>query len=368
MNGHTDAPDDVARDGAAYQGEQREPKRFVRHVLLGVGITAATVILLLLLWYAADVLLVIFAGILLAVLLRGLADAVSQYTSLGSGWSLAVVLFALALFFGLGGWFLASELAGQVDQLTERLTASIKQLQQYLQRYAWGREILSQARAPAEMLSGRMGLLSQVTGFFSTALGVVANAVVVLFVGLYLAADPELYRRGLLRLLPLATRDRAREVLDTLGAMLRRWLVGRFVGMIAVGVTTGAGLWLLDIPLVMPLAMLAFALGFIPYLGPILSAVPAILVALTVGPIEAVYVGALYAGVQAAEGYLLTPLIQQRSVHLPPVLTISAQVMLGVLFGVIGIMLAEPLTVVAMVIAKMLYVEDTLGDSMERPA
>jgi predicted PurR-regulated permease PerM len=161
-------------------------------------------------------------------------------------------------------------------------------------------------------------------------------------------------------LLPPARRSRAHELLSAIGHTLRWWLFGRAVGMTIVGIATTTGLWLLDVPLALVLGLIAAALDFVPYVGPILAAAPGILVALSGGMSHAIYVALLYLAIQLLEGYVLTPLIEQRSVRLPPALTIGAQVLLGVLVGALGVLFATPLTAALVVLIKGLYVEDTL--------
>ncbi|HEX8201602.1 MAG TPA: AI-2E family transporter [Isosphaeraceae bacterium] len=284
---------------------------FTVRVLIVLGLTSLFVALALLIGFAPEVFLLAFAGVLLAVFLRGLADLVGNYTSIPAGWSLALVVLALLALIGLGGWFLASQIAAQFDQLSRSLTTSVETLQGYLRQYQWGKHLLAVPTAE-RLVSGRMDVMGRITGLFSTALGVIANVVVILFVGLYAAADPETYRGGLLRLVPPGRRGRAAEILGTLNLQLRRWLLGRAFNMAVVGMATTVGLWLLGVPLALALGFLAFLLDFVPYIGPIASAVPAILVALTIGPMEALYVGLLYFGVQSVESYVLTPLVQQR--------------------------------------------------------
>jgi predicted PurR-regulated permease PerM len=198
-------------------------------------------------------------------------------------------------------------------------------------------------------------------------IGGVSGLVISVFVGLYMAADPNLYRRGFLRLVPMRFREHAGDILDQLHDTLRAWLLGTLVLMVIVGTMTGVGLWALGIPLAFALGIIAFFLEFIPYVGPILAAIPAVLIASSVGGQEVLFVLLLYWGVQSIEGYLLSPLVYQRSAHIPPVLTISAQVVLGTLLGVIGIIFATPLTACFMVLVQRLYVEDTLGDKLDRP-
>ena len=336
---------------------------FTRRVLIVLGLTTAFAALALLLWAAVDVFLVVFAGVLLAVFLRGLADLLHHYTGLPRSWSLAVVGLALAALLGLGGWFLASQVAQQFDEFGHSLRAAWGQAQQYLHQYEWGRQALT-VTSLDQWMPGRGNLLGRVSGVFSTALGALANLLVILFIGIYLAVDPGLYRRGVLHLVPLRGRPRAAEVLDAVGYTLRWWLAARLLTMTVVGILTAAGLWLLNIPLVLPLSLLAFGLSFVPYFGPILSAVPAVLIGMTAegGPINGLYVALLYLGVQTVESYLIQPLVQRRAVSMPPALLISVQVLLGVLLGTMGVILASPLAAAGLVLVKMLYVEDTLGD------
>jgi predicted PurR-regulated permease PerM len=132
------------------------------------------------------------------------------------------------------------------------------------------------------------------------------------------------------------------------------------VSMVEVGTLIAVGLWLLGVPLALTVALLTAALGFIPNIGPVVSAVPAVLLALTQGPAQALYVALLYLGVQSFDGYVVTPLVQQRTVSLPPALLLLAQVLLGVLLGGVALTLATPLAVVALVLVKKLYVEGVL--------
>jgi predicted PurR-regulated permease PerM len=132
--------------------------------------------------------------------------------------------------------------------------------------------------------------------------------------------------------------------------------------MAVIGVLTTLGLWIIGIDLAMILGLIAGVLSFIPNIGPIIALIPAILIALISGPDKVIYVMLLYGGVQGIETYMLTPVLQQRMVDLPPALTISMQVLLGVLAGAVGVIVATPITAALMVMGKMWYVEDLLGD------
>jgi predicted PurR-regulated permease PerM len=349
-----------AVDDARPKMDQREP--FVRRMLMTVGVVAAVVLLLVFLSAAVRVLFLVFAGLLLAVLLRALSDLLSRYTSIRQGLSLAIVVLGLISLLGVGAWLLAPQIMEQVGDLGETLTESVQQLRQRLDEYEWSQQLLPEIPAPEDMGGNQGEIVTQVANFFSITLGVLVEVVVVLFIGLYLAATPQLYVHGLLRLVPISKRDRAREVIDRVGYTLRWWLLGQLFAMSVVGLLATLGLWLLDVPLALVFGFLTFLLTFIPYIGAIASAVPPTLTALTEGTTLALYVLLLYIVVQNLEGYVLTPLIHRGTVLLPPALTIVTQVLFGVLFGILGVMLATPFIAIVLVLVKMLYIEDVLGD------
>jgi predicted PurR-regulated permease PerM len=336
---------------------------YVRQVVIAVGIAACAVLLILAVWVASHMLVLIFGGILLAVLLRGLGELLSARTGLRESVAVWIVVGALAAILGFGGWYLSAEVAKQFDALGESLTSIWDQLRAQLEKYGWGRQVLAALGDP-QISQERIGAIGR--GLTAVLAGV-SGLVISLFIGLYVAADPTLYRRGFLRLVPMRSRERAAEILNDLHDSLRGWLMGTLVLMILVGTMTAIGLWLLGIPLALALGIIAFLLEFIPYIGPILAAVPAVLVASTMGTEQVLYVALLYWGIQSVEGYVLSPLVFQRSIDIPPMLTIGAQVVLGTLLGVLGVIFATPLAACAMVLVQKIYVEDVLGDRLERP-
>lgn len=350
----SDERNDGRRSGAA------------RRAFVTAGVTIAIVLLLLLLWYAVEVLLLVFAGILLAIFLRGLSNCLAVRTFLSGGWSLALVVVALVAIAGTCAWLLAPRVIDQVEQLSQQLPRAIQQLGQRIEQHEWGRRVLASVPSADEMLpSGTV--LSRATGIFSTALGMITTFIVILSIGIYLAVEPDLYTGGVIRLVPAAHRARAREVLSRLEQTLRWWLYGRIFAMFVVGVLTTIGLYLLGVPLALALGLIAMVLTFIPYIGAIIALLPALVFGLLESPTQALYVSLLYLAIQTIESYLLTPLVNRRMVKLPPALTITTQVLLGVLLGTVGIALASPLTAATLVLVKMLFIEDTLGDPVERP-
>lgn len=334
---------------------------FARRVGVAVAIVALAVMLAALLWAAAGVLLLLFAAILVACLLRGLADLLIARTRLSAGWALAIVVSLLLLFLAAGVALLAPHVASQVDDLSRGLGQSIQQVYAQLSHYEWGKRLIKQTPGVME-LARRGDIVSRVTGIFSSTLGVLANTVIVLFIGFYLAVAPDVYTSGIVALFPPQRRERIREVMSAIAQTLRRWLVGRAFLMLSNGIFTTVGLWLLGMPLAVTLGTVAGLLNFVPNIGPIIAGVPAVLIAWTLGPTTALYVLLLYVFLQSIDGYVFTPLVQERTVSLPPALTITAQLLFGVLAGTIGLLFATPLTAAALVLVRMLYVEDVLGD------
>jgi predicted PurR-regulated permease PerM len=334
---------------------------FARRAAVAVLIAVTILAVVYFLWRGVDVLLQAFAGVLFAVFLAALADWVQRHTRLSYGWSLTLVV--LVLFAGMGGlgYLLGNRLADQLGEMLQSLPRSFGEIRQYLAQYPWGKYLLDNApQAASRMVES--GQFSQVTGLISGVENFLEVALVILIVGIFGAAETELYRAGLLRLVPLHFRARAGETLDAIAFNLRHWLVGQVLLMLIIGTTSALGLWLIGIPLALTLGIMAGVLEVIPYIGAWLASVPAILVALLKSPEHAVFVLGLYLFLHLLEGYVLLPLIQRKEVHLPPALTLVAQVLLGKLAGILGLFVAAPLTVAALVTVQMLYVKDTLGD------
>lgn len=322
---------------------------------VSLAVLAAALILLILV--APDVLLVIFAGILFAVFFGGGGGWIARKT--GMPRPLGIGVFILLILAVLGGAMagFAPAMAKQFDQLTQEIPSAFESLRERVEQYSWG-ERVTEAIDPSGLMSSESGLAaaSAVTGTF----GALGNFVIMLFIGIYGALNPGLYRSGVLALLAPSLRPRADEVMDKAGNTLRSWLTAQLMAMTAVGVLTGLGLWLIGIPLAFILGLIAGLLAFIPNIGPVLAAVPGVLLALPDGMNTVLMVVGVYVAVQALESYVLTPLIQQEKVSLPPALIITAQLLLGVLFGILGLAMATPLAAVGMTLITALYVDDYL--------
>jgi predicted PurR-regulated permease PerM len=323
------------------------------------------VALALLFWKLAPVLLLAFGGVLLSIFLRTLGVWVSKWTGLSAVWSLAIVLVALGSLTAASIYLSGDLVAKQMTELVDQVPRSLEKISIYFKNYEWGKWLAERAPSSAEDLpvpgkdvaSYALGALSSVTGGI---MGGIVAALIVFVLAMYLSFDPDTYINGAIRLLPVRKRERILSVLKEVHETLQMWLLGKILSMIVVGVLTSIGLELIGVPLALALGIIAALLTFVPNFGPILSALPAVLLAFVDSPMRALYVILLYLGIQTVESYLITPLIQRKTVSLPPALTISTQIGLGILFGIGGVVFATPLTAGALVLLKRLYVEDVL--------
>ena len=339
---------------------------FTRRAGIVVGLVAAAVLVLLFVGAALQVLLLLLAGVLIAAFFRGLGRWLSRHTLLSEGWGVLVALVLVVAFTAGIGWYMAPRISAQVAQLGQELPRSLAALREQLAGNNLGQKILkeipTQDQAEDRLLNGSNTLLRRSLGIFSTTFGVLANLYIVLFVGAFIMAQPKPYQQGLVLLVPKAHRARATGVLDELGHTLFRWVLGKLFAMLVVTILTALGLWALGMPLALTLALLAGLFTFIPNFGPLIGLVPALLLAFTRGSHMALLVVGLYALVQLLESNLITPLAQRRLVLLPPALIIFAQVVMGVFTGTLGLLLATPIVAMVLVLTKMLYIHDVLGD------
>lgn len=312
------------------------------------------------------VLLVIFFGVLIGILLRSLADALGTRTGMPRGWSLAVVVVVLAGLLGVGAWLVAPRVARQLTGVSQKLPQSFERMKQKLEPYPWAKSMVQNMQQGGINTDGS-DILRRVTGWGHRVVGVAVNVVIVVFLGLYFSSAPREHVDGLVGLFPPRRRRRMSEVMWEMGETLRLWMLGQLVPMIVIGLVTWLGLWWIGVPMAATLGTLAGLFNFIPNFGPLVSLIPAMLLAMADSPEKALWVVGLYVVAQTLEGYVLSPLVQKKMVLLPPALTISVQVLLGVLVGGIGVALAAPLTAVGLVLVKMLYVEDVLHEPAELP-
>jgi len=345
-------------------GSRLPPSGVARNVLIAIGLVA----LAYLLWEGRDILFVLFFGVLVGIFL-----------SVFTGWihglgvpRMPALVMVVAAFAGLtaGFWILLWPL------LSEQLSTVGRDLPQAAQQAAdWFeaqlRSVAGQGGADAEVEDRIRDRLGQQLGalaggalpILNSALGAVTGLLLVLVVGIYTAASPGLYRKGFLHLIPPHHRDRVGEAFARSEHTLRRWMIGTLINMVIVALLVLPGLWILGVPAAIALAVIAGLFEFVPFIGPIFAAIPAIAVALTVSPTTALWVALLYIVVQQIEGNLIMPLVMRGAAHLPPALTVLFQAIMSVIFGFLGLLLAVPILAVVMVMVDTLYVEPMEGDA-----
>lgn len=320
-----------------------------RTIVVGIALVA----LAALLWINREVLLLAFGAVVISTLFRGLTRQVRRIAPLPWRWAVVVTLVMLAIIVVAAGWFFGMRVADQFAQLQQQLPQAAQEAEQWVSQWPNGRQAIEGLRHAAfskELVAIAAHAVS----------GAVAGVLLVLFGAIYITLDPELYQRGVVRLVPVAQRARVNTALEAAGEALSRWLRGQLLLMLAVGGLTGIGLVLIGVPLAFSLAVIIGVLEFIPLIGPIGGAIPGILLAFTQGPSTAFHALLVYVAVQQAENHLLVPLVQRWAVQLPPALTLFSVLACTVTFGLLGTIFATPLAVVAMVLVQRLYVKDGL--------
>ncbi len=309
---------------------------------------------LLFVWFVWKVLLLAFAGMLLATILSAFTEWVQERSGLSRGRAYAIVIVVLTALTAGSIWALAPRVIAQTAEITNVLPQSVERAREALDQYEWGR-YLSSALGKA---LDRMNLANRVEAIASSLFEAVAALIVVFVVGFFVALEPGTYERGALEIFPQSQRAKAAKIFIEVGHTMRWWVLGQLVPMAVLGIGTMIGLWLLGIPLAFTLGLLTAIMLFVPYVGSVLAAIPALLIALLQGPMKMVWVVVLYCAVHGLEGYVITPLSQRRAIRLPPALTILAQLLMWELAGLLGVALATPLTAAIIVVIKLLYLHE----------
>lgn len=328
-----------------------------RLVVKSLFAAALVGLLFLTLLRLVDLLILVFGAVVVATLLRGLADAIELRTPLNGKWSLAAaVLLVIGVFAGFG-WLFGSQMQTDLGAVAKTLQVTWEGLRQRVAAFPGGKDVavaMQTARVPTD------NFVPKLVGAINWLTSAAIDLVVFLFGVVFIAADPALYRGGLALLFPRRHRPLADEALVDAGLALRQWMIGLFVVMVFIGVFCGLGLWLVGCPSAAGLGLIAGLFELIPYLGPIISMVPVALVAATEGPETLWLAMAVMLVVHWVEAAFVAPLAAQRVVSLAPALSVFGIVGGGMLFGPLGLIFASPLLVVAMVLVKRLWVEEAL--------
>lgn len=333
-----------------------------RRVFRATVVFLATCLGVYLLWVLVDVLLLLFACSLVALIFLTMTNAIRRRTGMPFGVALGLsVLGLLALLVGAFTFF-GTTIQREFAILAQQLPAAWAAVQSQLQGSALGQNILDQAQGLAP--SGQ-ALVSAATTALTAVGGAVSGLVLVLIGGLYLAAQPNLYQGGLLRLVPDRNRKDVAETLDAVTVSLRNWLKGQALGMLFVGVATGIGLWLAGVPAAFAIGLVAGLAEFVPYLGILVAGIPAVILGFGQGVDTGIWTIVVLVAVQQVQGNLVMPLLQNKMVDLPPAITIFGIIAAGILFGVAGVLLATPLTIVVLVLVRRWYLGEDKAEVLE---
>lgn len=355
---------------------QREPGGATTERTLYVGIALVFALLLgiYLVYKIAVVVLVLLLTILFSIIVSAPVDYLNN-RGLGRGWSTLAVLGGLVLFFGIVGVALAPAVENQARELAEAFPALLQNAQQFAERLqsTLGIEIpfsldpeglLGAARS---FLTG--GTLITVANVGASVATVVSFGVVTLIAVVYTVAQPAPLVNGFVALFPAGHRPRVREILGEMYRAVQRWFLGQLASMTIIGVLSTVALSVIGIPFALLLGIFSGLISFVPFVGPVISVIPPVLLALTGDPLDAVWVILAYIGIQAIEGNLIQPLVMSRAVSLHPAVIVFALLIMGTLFGFVGIFLAIPLLAALHVLLQELWIGrmDALGTDPNPP-
>ena len=336
----------------------RADARFVRRLLLVLLIAAVT----LAIWRASNLLILAFGSVLGAIVIHAVADLARDHLRIPRRWALPV---AMALVLGVIGflvWLFAVEFRQQINVLVLRLPGLLDQLAEYLSRTPVGAKIVDAVRAA--YAGSRVA--QDVGGLAEGAGELILNTVLVLVGALFFAADPRVYERGFLLLVPPRSRAAVEDALADVGSTLRLWLRSSLILMTSMGVLVGFGLWLSDVPSAAALGLLAGLSEFIPYVGPTAAMLPALGLAATVGTGPVIGALVTYAVVRLIQTNFITPFVQNRVIAIPPAVTVFAIIGIGVVFGLFGLFFSAALLVVFYTLVRSLYLREVLGEDIPR--
>lgn len=346
----------------------RERDSLEKRVFRATAVVLATVAGAYVLWLLVDLLLLLFACALMALIFLTITDTIRGRTGLPFAVSLGLAVIGLLAVVGGAFAFFGTTIQAEFAELIARLPDAWTRFEAQLRTTTTGRAIIEQAQGLAP--SGQT-----VMGFVTTALGTIGSAlsglILVLIGGLYLAAQPALYGGGVLRMIPPWARTRAARTLDAISVSLRNWLKGQALGMLFVGIGTGFGLWLVGVPAAWAIGLVAGLAEFVPYLGIIVAGIPAVVLGFGQGTDTGLWTLGVLIAVQQIQGNLVMPLLQNKMVDLPPAVTIFGIIAAGILFGAAGVLLATPLTIVVLVLVRRLYLGEDKAEvlaSGDQPA
>ncbi|GGD78234.1 AI-2E family transporter [Croceicoccus mobilis] len=338
-----------------------QPREEDRAYLRRIAYTIAIAALLLVIWRAADLLMLVFGSVLGAVAFRSTAGLFRRAGIRNKSASLSLGILTCLAVIGVMGYLLTVQFGTQLAGMLDNLPGTLATLEAELSRTPVGDAVVraAQAALAGSTIADRLGSLAAGAG------EVALNFLIVLVGAMFIAADTGPYRRGILLLTPAKGRETMARAIDEMSLALRLWLKAKLISMTAMTLLIGFSLWLAGVEHYVALGLLGGLSEFVPYVGPALAMLPSIGIAASQGGDVLTYALIAYVVVRVLEAWLVTPLINREVVSIPPALTLFVILGAGAVFGAYGLFFAGALLVVAFVGVRELYLRDTLGEDVE---
>jgi len=345
-----------------------------RRVYVGIGLVFAVLLTGYLVYKIAVVVLVLLVTLLFSIIISAPVDYLGR-RGVSRGWGTLAVLGGLALVFGIFGLALAPVVANQATQLAETFPALLESAQQIVLRLQNVFGLDTSFRLDPEKLGDTTrnflsgGALTTVASVGASVANVLSFGVVIFIATVYTVARPAPLVNGFVALFPAGRRQRVRDVLVEMYGAVQRWFLGQLASMTVIGLLFTVSMFVIGIPFALLLGIFAGLISFVPYIGPLISVIPPVLLALTGDPIDALWVLLAYSIIQAIEGNLVQPIVMSRAISLHPAVLVFALLVMGTLFGFVGVFLAVPLVAVLHVLLRELWIErmDDLGTDPDPP-
>ena len=336
----------------------RADQRFIRRVvlLILIGAVAAAI------FVTGDLLILAFGAILGAIVIHAIAELLAEHCRVPTRGAVGAAILIVLAVLGLLGWLFGVEFRSQVNLLVERLPSILDQFAAYMGQSPVGQKIVDAVRAAyaGSKVAQDIGGLAEGAG------QLILNALLVLVGAIFFAADPKVYERGFLLLMPRTKRAAVEDALADVASTLRLWLRAQLIQMTTMGVLVGIGLWFAGVPSAPALALLTGLSEFVPYIGPLAAMLPALGLAATAGTQSIVGALIVFAVVRVVQTNFITPFVTSRVIAIPPAITLFSILAVGSIFGLFGLFFSAAILVVGFTLVRSLYLREVLGEPIPR--
>jgi predicted PurR-regulated permease PerM len=366
------AEDDQTPPGDFVKGSSDAAR--TRIIYVSIGLIFALLVASYLVYQIAVAVLMLLLTMLFSVIISAPVDYL-EHREVSRGLGTLVVFGGLVLGIGIAGIALAPTIADQAVQLWETFPELLENAQDHAGQLrealglgsSFGLGSLNVVDSARNFLSG--GALTTVANVGAGVASVISYLVVIVIATIYSVAQPEPLVNGFVALFPAGRRQEVRRILRELYETVQRWFVGQLASMLLIGVLSTVALYLIGVPFALLLGIFSGLISFIPFVGPLISVIPPLLLALIGTPIDALWVVLAYAAIQTIESYLIQPLVMSRAVSLHPAVVMFALLIMGTLFGFVGVLIAVPLVAAIAVLLRELWIErmDSLGTDPKPP-